>query len=224
MMGLTPVSRLTSRAHLRGHCLSPHAVVVLRLPVEDQDALVHVSAHIVDEEPGFGLRVASARVMVDAGLLTTVDGSGELSVRVGVDAVGQATTVHAAGTPCGADDDEIGRHGRGVDAALPVRDVVPVHVGHRRRGERHGDCDGERGQRRAPASAGFHVLRLAFVEDVQIPLLPAPIRGNRKGHLRRDGLAVCWKIGCQVVVQSPSRMTGVRVASPVHVGLTASCT
>ena len=148
--------------------------VVRSLPVEDQDAPAHVSAHVVDEEPGFGLGVAAARVMVDAGLLAAVDGAGELTVSVGVDAVGQASAVHAAGTPCGADDDEIGRHGRGVDAALPVRDVVPVHVGHRRRGERHGDCDGERCQRRAPASAWFHVLRFAFVEDVQIPLLPAP--------------------------------------------------
>ena len=84
---------------------------------------MHVSAHVVDEEPGFGLRVAAARVMVDAGL-----------------------TVHAAGTPCGADDDEIGRHGRGVDAALPVRDVVSVHVGHRGRRDSHGDGDRERGQ------------------------------------------------------------------------------
>ena len=27
MMGFTPVSRLTSRAHLRGHCLSPQAAL-----------------------------------------------------------------------------------------------------------------------------------------------------------------------------------------------------
>ena len=107
---------------------------------------MHVSAHIVDEEPGFGLRVAAASVMVDAGLLAAVDGSGELTVRVGVDAVGQAAAVYAAGPPCGADDDEICRHGRGVDAALPVRDVVSVHVGHRGRRDSHGDGDRERGQ------------------------------------------------------------------------------
>ena len=120
--------------------------VVLRLPVEDQDAPVHVSAHIVDEEPGFDLGVAAARVMVDARLLAAVDGTGELTVSVGVDAVGQATTVYAAGPPCGADDDEICRHGRGVDAALPVRDVVSVHVGHRGWRDSHGDGDRERGQ------------------------------------------------------------------------------
>ena len=120
--------------------------VVLRLPVEDQYAFANISSHVVDEELGLGLGVAAARVMVDAGLLAAVDGAGELTVRVGVDAVGQATTVYAAGPPCGADDDEICRHGRGVDAALPVRDVVSVHVGHRGWRDSHGDGDRERGQ------------------------------------------------------------------------------
>ena len=148
--------------------------VVVHLPVEGDDAVTPIVRRIRIEEPGFGLRVASHRVMVETELLAGCLRLGDHAVGVRVDAGHEAVVIHLSRAPCGADDNEVGLRVGDVDAALPVGHVDALHVGHRRRGERHGDRGDERGQRHARAPVQASVFGFAFVEDLQIPLLPAP--------------------------------------------------
>lgn len=186
MIGLTPVSCLTFAAQRRGQLVSPPRGVVDLLPVQDQDALADVAAHVVHEERGLGLGVAAHGVMVDSGALARAHRGLQLPVRVSVHAVDQTAVVETAGAPRGADHDEVARHRGRVNAALPVADVVAVHRGQggRRRGaEQHGDDHGDdAGQHgRLAGLASGHVPRLALVEDGH-SLSFLSVGGYGKGH------------------------------------------
>ena len=152
--------------------------VVVHLPVERHDAVTPIVRRVPVEELGFGLRVASHGVVIQAEFLAGFLRLGDHAVGVRVDAGHETVVIHLSRAPCGADDNEVGLRVGDVDAALPVGHVDALHVGHRRRGERHGDRRDERGQRHAHAPVQASVFRLAFVEDSHILSFPPRVKGQ----------------------------------------------
>ena len=157
--------------------VSPCGVVV-HLPIQRHDAVTPIVRRIRVEEPGLGLRVASHGVVIQAEFLAGCLRLGDHAVGVRVDAGHETVVIHLPRAPCGADDNEVGLRVGDVDAALPVGHVDALHVGHRRRGERHGDRGDERGQRHAHAPVQASVFRLAFVEDSHILSFPPRVKGQ----------------------------------------------
>ena len=148
-----------------------------------------IIAGVAVEELGLGLRVAAHRVMVQAEFLAGCLRLGDHTVRIRVDAGHETVVVHLSRAPRGADDNEVRLRVGDVDAALPVGHVDALHVGHRRRGARHGDRGDERGQRHAHAPVQASVFMLAFVEGLHILSFPPRVKGAIEKP-SRNGMAL----------------------------------
>ena len=153
--------------------------VVVHLPVERHDAVTPIVRRIRVEELGFGLRIASHGVMVEAEFLAGCLRLGDHAVGVRVDAGHEAVVVDLPGAPCGADDNEVGLRVGDVDAALPVGHVDALHVrvrGRRERQHAHGG-DERRDFGEQPLIPWF---RLAFVFELAQIRFPSCVLGGHE--------------------------------------------